>query len=205
MKYDIIYSITAHEHIASVFGMYENIVKLHRGLAVLVVVHCEEPLYALKDTIPQRENLLFNPIRTKKERFSSSIFFAHLDNYNLVSHHDFDFFCTLSSNNMFVRQVDLEDINKSIGVLDVSPTGYSLGDKEMWMWEEFVKNEALVSLFKKYDIGVMVSPHPGTYYRKGVINFIVSFCPVISPTCSVKDFSFSLIGNPSRVYLVEIA
>ena len=53
---------------------------------------------------------------------------------------------------------------------------YSLGDKVMWMWEEFVKNTALVDLFKRHGLFVMISPHPGTYYYRLVIDFIFRFC-----------------------------
>ena len=176
MSYEIVYSITAHEHIESVYGLYENIVKFNGELNCLVVVHCEDELYNLRDSIPARKNLFFNPIRTKKERFSSSIFFAHFDNYNLVRQYDFNFFCTLSSNNLFVRPINFEQIKTETPFLNVNKTGYSLGDKDMWMCDEFIKNRALAHLFYDYEIAVNVAPHPGTYYRKEVISFMDKFC-----------------------------
>lgn len=180
MKYTIAYSCTAHEHIESIDGLYRNIVKFHAGFDVVLIVHCEEPLYKLKDTIPANPNIIFNPIRYKKERFSASIFLAHLDNYEYAVKCgiDFDFFCTISSNNMFVRRVDLNDIKKETPTLLPAPTGtgYSLGNKEMWMWDEFVKNKELAEVLKKHNLPVKIAPHPGTYYRKEVIDFIYSFC-----------------------------
>lgn len=176
MKYEIVYSITAHEHIDSVNGLYENIIKFNKGLNCLVVFHCEEELYNLRNTIPTRENLIFNPIRTKKARFSSSIFFAHFDNYNLLKDYDFDFFCTLSSNNLFVRHINFEQIKTETPYLNINKTGYSLGDKDMWMWDEFIKNHQLHGLFFECDIEIKVAPHPGAYYRKEVLGFIIDFC-----------------------------
>ena len=170
------YSITAHECPECVQQLYDNIIRYNAGLRVLVVFHINEALHAVVDSIPSHDNLLFNPTRTDKARFTASIFLAHLDNYRFVKGIDFGLFCTLASNSLFVRQVDMEHIEANTPALAVGPTGYSLGDTETWSADEFVKNEALVALFKERDIKVEVAIHFGAYFRKETMGFIAAFC-----------------------------
>lgn len=188
-KYDIVYSITAHEKIDLVWQLYENIVRYNEGLSVLVIFHVNKELYDQRKDIPDANNLLFHPTPTDKARFTSSIFFAHLENYRLVHAMDFDYFCTLASNSLFVRKVDKRHLDKNIPALRPTSTGYSLGDPEMWSADEFVKNMDLADIFQENNIAVKIAIHFGAYFRKETMWFINDFCEKkhITPDIFVND------------------
>ena len=73
-RYDIVYSITAHECPECVQQLYDNIIRYNAGLRVLVVFHINEALHAVVHSIPSHDNLFFIPTRTDKVRFIASIF-----------------------------------------------------------------------------------------------------------------------------------
>ena len=171
-KYDIVYSITAHEAIDCVWNLYENIMEFHPGLNVLVVFHTSKKLYRECEKFPERDNLWFHPIPKDKARFTSAIFLAHLKNYSLIERMNFDLFCTLASNCMFVRPYT----PVTPAELAPSPTGYSLGDEERWQAQEFLKNPKLVDVFERESIKVETNIHEGAYFRKETIEWIVLFC-----------------------------
>lgn len=171
-KYDICYSVTAHESVECVMNLYENIVKFHPGMNVLVVFNTSPELYKECDKLPARDNLWFHPVPKRKERFSSAIFLAHLANYSLVERQDFDLFCTLASNCLFVRPYALVEP----AALNPAPTGYTLGDEDRWQAQEFLKNPKVVEVFKKHDIEMVATIHEGAYFKKDVFGWIVDFC-----------------------------
>lgn len=175
-KYSIAYSITAHESPECVMNLYENIVKFHPGIPVLVVFHTNPALYRECMRLPQHDNLWFHPVPKKKERFTASIFLAHLENYKFIERQDFDFFCTLASNCMFVRPVDMDSIRATTPGLYIGGSGYKMFDPEKWTYQEFLKNVHLVNTFKQNDISVEVVTHEGAYFRKEVMGEMVDFC-----------------------------
>lgn len=175
-KYDIVYSITAHESIECVYNLYENIIKFNPDIDCLVIFHVEDKLYEQRVTLPIHKNLIFNPIHTKKQRFTSTILLAHIDNYLYVKNYDFDFFCFLDSNNLFIKPIDYNTIKAETPVLNITKTGYKLPSWDTWQYEEFFKNKNIVKIFKDNDIEICVSTHCGMYLRKEVMNYVVDFC-----------------------------
>lgn len=187
-KTDIVYSVTAHESPECVYNLYENIVKFHPGLSVMVIFHTSPDLYELCKSLPKHPNLLYHPRPSVKARFTCSLFFAHLDNYRQVYHFDFDYFCTLASNCMFVRPVDIEAIRKTTPDVNITPAKYELPDPEKWMWQEFVRNKRLVAIFKEEGIPVHVIIHEGAYFQKQVMKTMVHFCNIEGITPEIFDF-----------------
>lgn len=177
MKTDIVYSITAHESPECVWNMYENIIKFHKGLYVEVIVHANPPLYEeLRRNMPPTSTLLLHPEPTYKERFTSSLFLAHLANYEYMKDVDFDFFCPLASNCMFVHSPLIDIIRSETPRLNIIKTGYKMPDAERWMYKEFIKNEKLHEIFLQNNIEICVVTHEGAYYRKNVMEAMLKFC-----------------------------
>ena len=140
MKTDILYSITAHEKPECVWNMYENIMKYHRGLRVEVIVHANPILYEeLQSNMPPSSTMLLHAEPTFKERFTSSLFLAHLANFKYMQKVDFEFFCPLASNCMFVHEPLIDIIRNETPFLNVLETGYKMDDPDKWM--DFLKNE----------------------------------------------------------------
>jgi len=183
MKYDIVYSVTAHESIECVYNLYENIVKYNAGLDVLVIFHLNEDLYSRLDAIPEADNLIFNPVRTDKRRFTQSLLWAHLGNFVIVRDLDFDIFALLASNCMFVRQVDYGLIGS--GSPGMSPAPHELEQegsvnfddiKHEWFWSVYLQCPGIQKLFEAKRIGVNARCHEGAYIRKEVMQAIMDFC-----------------------------
>lgn len=177
MKYDVVYSVTAHECIDCVYNLYQNIMKLHEGYNVLVIFHLNIDLYNKKEVLPEHDNLRYHPRPVNKEKYKSDIFFAHLANYNHVRDESFDLFCTLASNCLFVRRPDIEAIKDSTPTLNmVRKTGYNVPDSQKWLWDTFLLDEKIAAVFKDNDIELVAHSHEGAYFRKMVINYIFYFC-----------------------------
>lgn len=176
IKCNIVYSILAHEKPECVWNMYENIMKFHRGLYVEVIVHANPPLYEeLRRNMPPSSTLLLHPEPTYKERFTSSLFFGHLSNYEYMKNVDFEFFCPLASNCMFVHPPKMDEIRKNTAHLNPKPTGYAMPDPDRWMFQEFVKNPKLEEIFRKADMEICIHTHEGAYFRKETMDAMVKF------------------------------
>ena len=175
MKYDIVYSIPAHESPECVYNMYENIVKFNEGISVLVIFHANPSLHLQCESLPKHENMLFHPIPTFKDRFTSKLFLAHMENYRFIHGVDFDFFCTLASNCMFLRPVDYKML-RDTPQLRPTQTGYKMPDPDRWMYKEFIKNEKLNEIFRQVEIEICVITHEGAYFRKEVMGAMSVFC-----------------------------
>ena len=179
-KYDIVYSVTAHENPAALVNMYTNIVRFNKGLNVLAIFHCSIKLY--KDMrvfgTPETPTLMFHPAPTDKARFSCTLFLAHLENYRHLEEQgiEYDYFCTLASNCLFVRPVSLDDIRDSTPELNIGATGYTLGDEDRWQASEFKKNPAVLNVFQSLDIEVVTNIHEGAYFKKEVFGSIAHIC-----------------------------
>lgn len=183
MRYDIVYSITAHESIECVYNLYENILQFNPGLNCLVIFHVNPLLFSQIDQIPARDNLWFHPAPTEKNRFSWSILLAHLANYDLVRDINFDFFCLLASNCMFVRSVDYERIRSTTPVISPAPHEFAKdvsinfeNIEQEWFWSVFLQCQEMVDLFQANRIGVNARSHEGAYFRKDVFAQIYAFC-----------------------------
>ena len=182
--YNILYSVVAHEKIECVYNLYENILKFHPGLSVAMIVHANPRLYEQRDEIPCHENLIWHPVPTVKERFTSKIFLGHLENFRYVGGRhlqkgeemSFDFFCTLASNCMFVRPIVFERIAENTPILAPRAGGYRLPDPERWMYKEFIKNVKLNEIFKQIGMEICVITHEGAYFRKNVMDSMSVFC-----------------------------
>lgn len=177
MKADFVYSITAHEKPECVWNMYENIMKFHKGLYVEVIVHANPPLYEeLRRNMPPASTLLLHPEPTFKERFTSSLFLAHLANFKYMQKIDFELFCPLASNCMFVHPPLIDILRSETPHLNITQTGYKMPDPDKWTHAEFIKNEKLNEIFKQNDIEVKVVTHEGAYLRKRVMQSMLWFC-----------------------------
>lgn len=177
-KYDVIYSVTAHESPECVWNLVENIKRYHNGKNVLVVFHINN---YLKNTLPYydspRHIVLFNPEVVDKEKYTSDIFLAHLSNYRMIKNLQFDFFCTLASNCLFVREPNWRLIEKETPGLfpGRSSEKFEIPDTTKAFWDEFVKNQHLVDLFTEHEVQPILKNHEGTYYKKSVFNYIFWF------------------------------
>lgn len=177
-KYDVIYSITAHESPDCVWNLVDNIKKYHKDKNVLIVFHVNtvlEKLLPLYDNA--REGVIFNPEVIDKYKYTSDIFLAHLSNYRLIKEEKFDLFCTLASNCMFVREPNWKLIEKETPGLYPGRTSgkFAVPDTTKAFWDDFVKNHHLVDLFSEHEVVPVLKNHEGTYYKKAVFNYIFWF------------------------------
>lgn len=175
-KYDIVFSVVAHESIDCVYNLYENIIKFTEGKRVLVIFNINHALGFQLNTVRIHENLIFNPKLSDKTKYSSDIFLAHLSNYDQIKGHQFDLFCVLASNCMFVRKPDWNQIYTETPKLNVTTRIFMVPDSTKSLWDEFIKNEHIVKVFKKEGVEPTLINCEGSFYRKEVFNYIYYFC-----------------------------
>ncbi len=148
----------------------------HKDKSVLVIFHINHDLGFELNKIKVRDNLIFNPKLSDKTKYSSDLFFSHLENYDLVKNHNFDLFCTLASNCLFVRKPDWEEIYKETPSLNVTTSIFKVPETSKYLWDEFLKNQHLVDVFTEEGVPPALSLHEGAYFKKEVFNYIYYFC-----------------------------
>jgi len=176
MRFDLVISVTAHEQIDCLYNMYENIMRFTEGKRVLVIFNINDELALKLNTVRVYENLIFNSKRSNKTKFSSDIFLAHLQNYDAVKGHNFDLFCTLASNCLFVRKPDWDIIYKETPSLNVTTSIFKVPDTSKYLWDELLKNQHLVDVFTEEGVPPALSLHEGAFFKKEVFNYIYYFC-----------------------------
>ena len=175
-KFDIVYSVIAHESIDCVYNLYKNIIKFHEGKSVLVIFNINHKLAFQLNTVRIHENLIFNKKLSDKTKFSSDIFLAHLENYDAVRTYQFDLFCTLASNCLFVKRPDFNSIYKETPYLNVTTSIFKVPDTTKSLWDEFIKNKHIVDIFESEGVEPVMINCEGAYFNKEVFNYIYYFC-----------------------------
>jgi hypothetical protein len=156
--------------------MYQNIMKFTEGKRVLVIFNINHSLAFQLNSVRVHENLIFNKKLSDKTKYSSDIFLAHLENYDAVKGHQFDLFCTLASNCMFVKKPNWSEIYEQTPPLNVTTSIFKVPETTKSLWDEFIKNEHIVKVFEKEGVEPILINCEGTYFRKDVFNYIYYFC-----------------------------
>lgn len=175
VNYDFIYSVVAHESPECIWNLRDNIIKTHPGKKVLIVIAVNN---YLAEVMPydgtSRDHVIFNSDIRDRQKYTSDIFIAHLSNYRMVEKYSFSYFCTLSSNCLFLKEPDYDRIEMGTPKLAVTGNspGFKIPDTTANFWDEFRKNDILLRFFKEFNIEPVLRNHEGVYYRRSVINYI---------------------------------
>ncbi len=173
-KYDIVYSILAHENTDFLLKLINNIKKYNKNYKILILFHLNDELY--KTFKPIDENVLINDIHYDKQLYHHSLTQAHFDNYNYLikNNINFKYILLLASNCMFIKQINItntfnetdtvfkcdEDINKIIT--------HSCRDS-------IEGNKYIMNCFKRDNVCIYKHDWEGSIYTNKIFGKIVKY------------------------------
>jgi hypothetical protein len=172
-KYDIVYSILAHENSEFLLKLINNIKKYNKNYKILILFHLNDELY---DTFkPNIENVLINDIHYNKKTFHHSLTKAHLDNYNYLIKNNIDFknIILLASNCMFIKQIKLN--NKYNDTNDISKCEGDIDKLDKHHSGIFMNNKYWVDCFKRDNICIEQTQLEGSKYSKKLFGKISKY------------------------------
>ena len=116
---DIVYSITFHEHPICMLDLLLNILVYNHMNSILIICSINENMYLAIKNIKFPPNIKINPIvRPTNARmlWNTNLFAAHMNNLEYIKNANihFTYFCTLASNEMFIKNVDINIIKDKI-------------------------------------------------------------------------------------------
>ncbi|AOM41727.1 hypothetical protein [Xenorhabdus hominickii] len=161
MKYDIIFSVAAHESEESLIDLIENVRKFVPNS--LIVIHLKKgfKIRKIKETY---KNVYFNPNTYDTGYLDQSLTIAHSSNiyYLIEKNIDADYFAILGSNELFVRKGLYEYIKDKYFI------AYQTDEKDYHI-QVAKKDKHLNTLLTKIDGKIIKSPPEGTFYKFAIL------------------------------------
>lgn len=171
----IFYSILCHENIECIFDLIQNIKKYNKNYKVSIVLNINNYLNNLikEKEIKLPKNVIINTDISDKRLFTSTILKGHISNFNYIKDLDFDYFCLLASNCMFIRDINYKYIDTFYNKkYDVIKKGDGFKVQSGWHWTKIYRNTKIMNILKEKNIALYGSQHEGRIYSKYMFNEI---------------------------------
>ena len=170
-------SLTVHENPAFLAHQLNNIHKAYRE-DYKVIVHISkdsteylEEFNALSHTVLNMSDVIFNSDRCHTRW--GYILHAHISNFNFIRHENFDKFVLMASNE-FVANKNISD---HIHRYDFGCDDIKIAEGDGWMWTDTIlSDQQLMDLLGKRGISLYASYHEGSFYSKGILEYMVDIC-----------------------------
>jgi len=181
-RFDIVYSITFHEQVICMLDQLMNILTFNHLNKVVIICSINETIHKELQGIRLPPNIIIHPfIRSPHARmlWNTNLFAAHMNNFELVKNIKFDYFCTLASNEMFIKNIDINIIKKNI-VLEkkefVPSEPIKILDKlNSWVhYKPFMANYYMCSFFVKNNLEPFSLQHEGLVLPKKILYEVLS-------------------------------
>lgn len=174
---DIVYSTLTHEKLDCVLDLIYNISYFNKSNKFLIVIHPNVEIYEQIKNIKLPNFVIINSNPYNKNKYTYSLLKGYIDNFNLISHLNFNIYCIIASNCMLVKNVNMEIINNIANNIDTYNQNFTL-DYLKFTHVDFLKNDELINFFKINNMNIKIEFHEGAVYTKklfeDIINFIVS-------------------------------
>lgn len=174
LKYDIIYSITAHESPDSLYNLIENIFLNNLNYKIGIILHLN--IFMKDNFFTNIKDVIINELYYDKKTCNHTILKAHIDNFSYLKKKKIQylFIVPLSSNCMLIKQIhiplDYKFKNK------IYEEEFSLDQKETkWHWDNILKNKIIFSILKKYKIPIRNGYHEGRIIFYDLFELICNF------------------------------
>ena len=173
-SYDIIYSITFHESPMCILDTLLNILIHNIQNSILIICSLNNDVFGEICKVKLPPNINVHPVIRPANApmlWNTNLFDAHMKNYSHVVERGikFTYFCTLASNEMFIRSVNLDEIKKKLmlkkknGNNKKSPS-VILDKLQTWVhYKPFMKNIDMCKFFLKNGF------EPFAMYHEGLI------------------------------------
>lgn len=173
MKYNLVFSIIAHESIQCIEDLVKNICYFTSHIEkVLIVLHLNDLMFK-EYLVHNTKKVLVNPIHYNKEAHTSFLLKAHLENFEFTDSKgiSFEYFMLLASNCLFVKK-----ISWPLNLVKSKMKGAQ--DLTEWHWPLFTKNTHIMSVFKTNSIDFFARTHEGAVYDYDTLYQVNNFIKV---------------------------
>lgn len=176
-RYDILYSITFHEQAICMLDQLMNILTFNHLNKIAIICSINENIQKELKGIKLPGNIVIHPhIRSMHARmlWNTNLFAAHMNNFDLLKHIKFDYFCTLASNEMFIKNIDLSVIKNNIVLKKKEFIPYDslkiLDKLNSWVhYKPFMSNYYMCSFFIKNNLEPFSLQHEGLILPKSIL------------------------------------
>lgn len=188
-KIDIAYSITVHESIECVIDLIYNICYFNKENKIIIILHPNNLIYEQLKPIHLPNFVMINNKPSIKSRCTYSIMKAHIENFNSIKHCNFEIFCLIASNCMFVKQVSMDKIKTIVKPITQYNQQYEHVGITNTNMDDFTKNDKILEIFKTHNIAIKKCFHEGSVFRYDVFEQIVQFIETTNIEANIEhDF-----------------
>lgn len=185
-KIDIVYSVTVHESIECVIDLIYNICYFNKQNKIIIILHPNDLIYEKIKLISMPNFVMVNNKPSIKSRCTYSIMKAHIENFNYIKHYDFEIFCLIASNCMFVKHVCMDKIRNIVKPIAQYNQQYKHVDITNSNIDIFMKNDKILDVFKTHNIAIKKYFHEGSVFRYDVFEQIIQFIETANIEANIK-------------------
>jgi len=203
---DIIYSITFHENPICMLDNILNIITFNHSNKIVIICSVNESMIHQIKTLKFPSNIIIHPkirLNTMGMLWNTNLFDAHMTNLEYIKNKnlEFNYFCTLASNEMFIKNVDINIIKNNIILTPKQFTKTEpvkiLNKLNSWVhYKAFMNNFNLCSFFLTNGFEPSAQQHEGTIIPKNIMYNILELY-------HKDDFNCKVI-NTQDVLLEEV-
>lgn len=170
-------SLTVHENPAFLVHQLNNIHKVYKeNYKVIVHISKDSTEYLKEFNMLNHAVINMSNVIINTDRCHTSwgyILHAHISNFNFIKHEKFDKFVLMASNEFVVNK----NISDHIHKYDFGCDNIKIVEGNGWMWtDKILSDHQLMDLFKKHDISLYSSYHEGSFYSKGILEYMIDIC-----------------------------
>jgi hypothetical protein len=182
-NFDLIYSITCHESPDCVIDLLRNIRYFNKDIKYLVIIQINNNLYNYFTKNPnlllEFSELIINDYVNNNTLHTYDLIEAHCKNFEKVKDINFKYFCLLSSNCLFKKEITKDFLDnlyikqeksKEEIITETKVKGAQLVN--------FEKNTLLSELFKKQKAPLFIYQHESALYKKEIFDYIYNYCKI---------------------------
>jgi hypothetical protein len=166
-KYDVVFSILAHESPDTLDDLIDNIIKFTKKYKILFIINLNNEMYSKYKN--NNSNVIINDNYFDKVKYTKDILEAHLSNFRYLRSHNYNFkkIILLASNCMIFRDLNLESLTSKY----IKKENY-----DTWHWPIFFKNIEIINTLKNDNITNYISDHhEGSIFDYDIFNKITEY------------------------------
>jgi hypothetical protein len=203
---DIVYSLTFHESPESMLDQLLNIITFNHLNKILIICSINDSMNAQVKNVRLPPNIIIHPfirLSSMGMLWNTNLFEAHMNNLEYVKNKNlkFDYFCTLASNEMFIKNINISEIKNKIVL---KPKKFVLTEPvkilnklNSWVhYKTFMENFNLCSFFLVNGYEPFAQQHEGTILPSDVMYDILNLYR--------KDNFSNKVINTQNVLLEEV-
>ena len=204
--FDIVYSFTFHESPICMLDSILNIITFNHLNKIIIICSINDSMNEQMKNVKLPPNIIIHPkIRSSHMGmlWNTNLFDAHMNNleYIKMKGFNFDYFCTLASNEMFIKNVDINVIKNKLKLepkefVPAKPSKI-LDKLNSWVhYKSFMNNYNLCSFFLVNGFEPFAQQHEGAILPKNVMDNILKLYQ--------KDNFNNRVINTQDVLLEEV-